>query len=28
MTSIAAMLVLSGAATFFAMMAWAGQHHS
>jgi len=28
MTSIAAMLILGGAATFFAMMAWAGQHHS
>ncbi len=28
MTAIAAVLILCGAVTFFAMMAWAGQHHS
>jgi len=28
MTQIAAVLILSGASAFFAMMAWAGHHHS
>jgi hypothetical protein len=28
MTQIAAVLILSGASAFFALMAWAGQHHS
>ncbi|MDA0138332.1 hypothetical protein [Solirubrobacter deserti] len=28
MTQIAAVLIVCGAAAFFAMMAWAGQHHS
>jgi hypothetical protein len=27
-THIAAVVVASGAAAFFALMAWAGQHHS
>ena len=28
MTQLAAVLILGGAAAFFAMMAWAGEYHS